>query len=511
MSTPHHPTKLTSIEEVAEFLAASQQPVFHLSRSAPHFFGVDRWVPAVHMVQLRDRWAGQHPHVFTPDSTPRRDLRGGVEVVNWLLRSEEVQQYIAAHTPHGVRPQIIATFFDEEAERLCEKLGYDLILPSIALRTHLDSKIVTTQLANSAGISSVPNVLTKIRGWADLIAQAEHAGLGTDLVLQTAYGDSGNTTYFVASESDFAPVASAVIGPEIKVMKRVNHLPLAIEAVLTRAGTIVGPCVNELTGFAELTPHTGGWSGNDSSSDTITPEVRRAASDIVRRLGDRLGVEGYRGIFEIDLLLDSDTGDLYLGELNPRISGIAPISNIVSARVIGLPLMALHLLEYAGVDFELDIDAINASLAAEPAEQWTQMIIRHVDTTAGRIISAPANGRYRLGRGPDRRAQNDLGSLEFVANERDWYGLESENDAFFLQVLAEGDIRAHGDELGVLVTRGQLQTPDRHLNDRALHLVREIQSAYSATPLSAPARAARLAGRALRAVWSRTFGRLRRG
>ena len=43
-------------------------------------------------------------------------------------------------------------FFDEETERICDELGYDLILPSAQLREHLDSKIVTTQLGDEVGV-----------------------------------------------------------------------------------------------------------------------------------------------------------------------------------------------------------------------------------------------------------------------------------------------------------------------------------------------------------------------
>ena len=65
-----------------------------------------------------------------------------------------------------MRPKIAMVFFDEETERICEELGYDLILPSASLREQLDSKIVTTELGNDAGVPSVPNVLTKVKDWA---------------------------------------------------------------------------------------------------------------------------------------------------------------------------------------------------------------------------------------------------------------------------------------------------------------------------------------------------------
>ena len=35
-------------------------------------------------------------------------------------------------TPRGVRPKVAMVFFDEETEKICTELGYDLILPSAA-------------------------------------------------------------------------------------------------------------------------------------------------------------------------------------------------------------------------------------------------------------------------------------------------------------------------------------------------------------------------------------------
>ena len=52
---------------------------------------------------------------------------------------------------------------------------------------------------------------------------------------------------------------------------------------------------------------------------------RRTAREMVRKLGDVLSREGYRGYFEVDLLRDLDSDELYLGEVNPRISGASPM------------------------------------------------------------------------------------------------------------------------------------------------------------------------------------------
>ncbi len=51
-------------------------------------------------------------------------------------------------------------------------------------------------------------------------------------------------------------------------MRRINNRPVAVEAVLTRCGTIVGPFMSELIGYKRLTPARGGWCGNE-----MFPEV----------------------------------------------------------------------------------------------------------------------------------------------------------------------------------------------------------------------------------------------
>ena len=89
-----------------------------------------------------------------------------------------------------------------------------------ALRHRLDSKIVTTQLGNAAGVPSVPNVLGRAASYPELLALADRSGLGHDLVVQMPYGDSGKTTFFIAAEEDWDATADDIRGQQLKIMKR---------------------------------------------------------------------------------------------------------------------------------------------------------------------------------------------------------------------------------------------------------------------------------------------------
>ena len=372
-------------------------PIYFFGATPFNLLGLDRWVRNFSYVSYYDAWDGAHPRVFTPSDKPYTEFESGEEINNWLLTNPEVRAFIDGGTPRGVRPKIVMVFFDRETEDICKELGYDLILPPASLREHLDSKIVTTQLGNEAGAPSVPNVLTRVEDWAGLTAAAEKAGLGDELVVQTPYGDSGKTTFFISSEADWRKHSSDIVGEEIKVMRRINNRPVAVEAVLTRCGTVVGPFMSELIGYKNLTPARGGWCGNEMYPEVLGAENRRTATQLVRRLGDRLAKEGYRGFFEVDVLVDTDTGEVYLGELNPRVSGASSITNVTAGAYADIPLFLFHILEYMNVDFDLDVDEINErweELAS--ADVWSQMILKETDDIVQRLTATPRTGQYSL-------------------------------------------------------------------------------------------------------------------
>ena len=103
---------------------------------------------------------------------------------------------------------------------------------------------------------------------------------------------------------------------------------------------------------------------------------------LTEQLGDRLAPEGYRGFFEVDYLLDVDTGELYLGELNPRLSGMTSMTNVTAGAYSDMPLFLLHLIEYLDVDYEIDVAEHQRAAGRATADEdvWSQLIIKETAT-----------------------------------------------------------------------------------------------------------------------------------
>jgi biotin carboxylase len=441
--------QLNGISEIRTFFRTNTQPIYFVGPTAFNLLGIDRWVRNFQYVVYYDSWDGAHPRVFAPSNQPYVEFESSEQISNYLLRDPEVQAHLKKR---GGTPMIVMVFFDEETEEICEELGYKLIMPSDSLRRRLDSKIVTTQLGNEAGAPSVPNVLGTADSWAELQELSESNGLGSDLVVQTPYGDSGKTTFFIKEEADWDKSSKDIIGEQLKVMKRIDNKAAAVEACITKHGTIVGPFMTDLTGYPELTPYKGGWCGNDLFPEALSPEQRALAIGHVRRLGDRLAKEGYQGFLEIDVLVDLATDEVYLGELNPRISGASSMTNVTAGAYADVPLFLFHLLEFMDVDYTIDVEEINErwrELAA--VDVWAQLIMKEPDDIVERILEAPRTGTWHL---------DEEGGLSYAGSSYDWHDVTHEDEAFFLRVYAPGDFRFKGADLGILVTKGRMQTSE---------------------------------------------------
>ena len=472
---------LTGMAPIRHFFRTNETPIYFVSATAFNLLGIDRWVRNFRFVNYYDSFDGWHPNVFVPKEQTPRAFGSIEEIVNYLLGHKEVADLIASRAVGGAagRGAGKAAFlmFDEETEELARELGLEVAFPSAALRHRLDSKIETTRLGNDAGVPSVPNAMGLGTTYRELIALADGAGLGHDLVVQTPYGDSGQTTFFIARERDWKRDEKKIAGQQVKVMKRIEPRELAIEGVITRYGTLVGPLMAELVGFEELTPYDGGWCGDDVSPELLTDKQRRVAREHTIAMGERLRREGYRGYFELDFLLDADTGDIWLGELNPRVTGASSITNVTAVAYGDMPLFLFHLLEFMDVDYQIDVDELNERWAqVQNLDEWTQFILKQTEDVTERITSAPLSGIWRMHGG---------GRIGYARRDTDWHTVTDESEAFYLRIAGVGQYRYPGADLGILVTRGRFMDAEHQLLDRARGWITGIKDQFASVPPAA--------------------------
>ncbi len=464
--------KLNGISDIRRYFYKNEEPIYFISATNFNLLGADEWIKGFKYISYIECFDGLHPNVFSPQTEmPHDEFESIEDINNYLLQHPEVQDHLKTRSTGKNAGKAMFLMFNEATEKLAKKLGLKIMFPSAKMRTFLDNKVNTNRIAEKAGVACVPYVLSPVKDYAHL--QEVSKKLGKDLVIQTPFGDSGHTTFFISNEAEFDKHAEEIIKEkEVKIMKRINCRGSAVEACVTRHGTIVAPLMTELVGFEELTPYKGGWCGNEIYPDAFTPTLRRKARKYTELFGEQLRKEGYKGYFELDFLIDQDNGEIYLGELNPRVTGASSITNHAVFALADAPLFVFHILEWMDVDYAINIRALNTRWAKqENIDSWSQIIIKHTKDTIEYITEAPKSGIWKM---------FDNGHIQFDRMDTHRRAVETENEAFFLRISREGDYLYEGADMGILVTRGRMMTDDFELTYRAKNWISAIQGKYSA-------------------------------
>jgi biotin carboxylase len=475
---------LRTVADIRHFFATQQRRTFFISPSNFNMIGMHEWVRGWHNITLLDCFDGDHPHCQpVPDDHSR--LFTGVEDVNhYLLDQPQVRALVSANKRKALPDQALFLFFDKALEQKCAELGLELALPSNRLVREVDSKLVTTEIGNAAGVRSVPNALAQVGSYAELQLLASYHDLGERWVVQTAYGDSGKTTFFIQCEADYDAVAAQIeCEDRVKIMRWVRCTGAAIEACATRWGTLVGPLLTELIGQSALTPYAGGWCGNENHSAAFTLAQRAAVQRKTQALGDALYARGYRGSFELDYLIDLDTQEIYLGELNARITGVTALTNTSDFSQAQLPLFLFHLLEFdTRVDLQLDIRQFNQALLAQGATGVSaQTILKHTQQELRIITAAPVSGVYRLG---------DDGTLTLKQASVRRRDALAADEAYVLRIQKEGEYAYRGADLAIQFLNCVIRDDAGQLNATGQRWVQALQALFETRPLNQEERAA---------------------
>ncbi len=473
--------KLRGLSDIRRFFHRNSTPIYFISATPFNLLGLDEWCGNFAYINYIDCFDGEHSSVYVPRRI-EHDAFESIEDINvYLLSHPDVQALIRSRAPKEGGPAGKAVFlmFDERCEALCEELGLEVCFPPSKLREYVDDKLNTTRIADKAGVASVPNTLAAVDGWESLREAADEAGLGDRLVVQTAFGDSGHTTFFIENEEEYAEYAEEIeAAPEVKIMKRIRCRGSALEACVTRHGTIVGPLMTELVGFGELTPYKGGWCGNEVFAEAFDRGVRQKARESAFKFGEALRDLGYNGYFEIDFLLDEDTGDVYLGEVNPRVTGASSMTNLAAFAHADAPLFLFHLLEWMDVEYELDVHEINERWAdPDNIDSWSQLVIKHRADAVDVATAAPRSGIW------EKQAD---GTLKFVRAQTHRRTVRFDERGFYLRITGVGDYLYEGADLGILVTRGRFMTDDFQLNDEAKAWINGLRALYGSQSLDTP-------------------------
>ena len=464
---------LRGVSDIRRFFQRNETPIYFISATNFNLLGADEWVKGFKFVNYIDCFDGQHPNVFVPGELPHDAFESIEDINNYLLEHKEVADYVAGRGPGG---KAMFLMFDEKTEELADELGLEICFAgAVAPAPRQQGRHHPHRRRGRRGVRAkrpgqgrlLRNAAPPIRGSGDRPGDPDPLRrLRPHHVLRL-----GRKRLAPLRRRDNPGARSE--GHEADPPARDGRRGLRYQARHHRRAADDGAC-----GLRR--PHA--LQGRLVRKRDLRRRVRRNVRQQARRatsaIGERLREESYRGYFELDFLIDEDSGKLYLGEMNPRITGASSITNHTVFALADAPLFLFHLLEWMDVDYELDVGQLNERWARpENIDTWSQLVIKHTAETVEVLTGAPPTGIWRM---------DGEGEVRFSRYDTHRRAVESEAEAFFLRISNQGDYRYEGADLGILVTRGRLMDQDFRLNERARTWIRGLKSCFETEETSGP-------------------------
>jgi hypothetical protein len=184
----------------------------------------------------------------------------------------------------------------------------------------------------------------------------------TAFVVQDSRLSGGKGTHIIRSYEDYQK-ALAVLpnkpGSEVVISDLVaGAKERSVQACVTGSAVYVGPLQKQIVSsplLANMNASGDKFCGAVIDAGDQLTAISEQAQQVVQHIGEALKKDGYKGIFGVDFLL-GESGELFVIEVNPRITGVTPLLTALYPGESGIPFYLLHILELGDYPYEITDD-----------------------------------------------------------------------------------------------------------------------------------------------------------
>ncbi len=225
-----------------------------------------------------------------------------------------------------------------QIEELCKDKGWLLLNPSAELAEKVENKITQVDW-----LGELENLLPphEIKITKDIVWNKKA------FILQWAHGHTGSSTVLVQNEKDLKALQEKFPQREARVTDFIKGPMLTSNIVVTKHALLLGNISYQITGILPFTENPLSTIGNDwSLPHTILSEAQLGQfSSIAKKVGQKMQVSGWKGLFGIDVIYDEERNLMYLIEINARQPASTSYESILQATfdLKGLTTFQAHL------------------------------------------------------------------------------------------------------------------------------------------------------------------------
>lgn len=333
------------------------------------------------------------PVTVIPGERPEKLNTSSILQLNWVRRYLQKKGRINLFVYKAATP----------LDPIIEELGVKLLSSPGWIRKPLEDKKVFREEAVKAGIQIPAGVnlnlseLTEHK-WDQLKQQ-----YGEKLVFQlTDYSTGGGQgTFFVDNREDWDRFWEFTNSPErqkelkfVNVCRRLPGRPASITGCATKYGVVTGLLQTQIIDQPELVGfrgRSGVWLGHDWNV-RFSETAQRNAEELCQKWGRHIYQKDYKGIFGLDVVVN-DRDEITAIECNSRYTGAFPVYTMLQLSQGEMPLDVWHLLEWLGVDYEMDIEEVQ-KISRQP-KNGAHIIMHNLAEKTVKVTGRVQAGVYR--------------------------------------------------------------------------------------------------------------------
>jgi hypothetical protein len=340
-------------------------------------------------------------------------------------------------------------------ENLSKQYSAKVLNPSWKLNRKYENKLSQYEVLSSIVPEAFPTTTIGILGelyYSDLIQK-----LGQEFVVQFDRGHTGDSTFFIRTESDYTKLQQSYLKRKVRVSRKIEGKAWTINASATRFGTLYHGISQQITGVPQLTNQEGGTVGNDwTKASSLEKSTQTMLREIIETVGNYMYQDEYRGMFGFDFIIDN-TGRPFLIEINARQPASTGIHSKLMLKAGLPPLLLFHIAEFLFEDIaSYEVFIQNSAKTKKPITEIlneisdqalesinaSQILIRNKSINSESFLEIPQSGIY---------SNNN----EFISKEYDLRKLEDSSQSLILTINNK-QLVSPGYEIGRIIAQRSL-------------------------------------------------------
>lgn len=433
-----------------QMLNESLNPIFYVTPDSFRSIGFEEIIPNYHLICLEDDAIAailnkKGVKVFSY----KKETGGGTPIsknTGILLSQPEVQEYIKLNSQK--QPAILYFKPSKKIEALCQENNWIRLGNTESAAQIFEDKISFYKLCLREDWSVVPGEINTL----DKLHYTSLAGkYGQRIIIQFGRGWAGQTTFLIDNENDLKKLQDEYPSREVRLTKFIQGLTFINNACVTKEEILVSPPAQQINQNDSCFGVTYGrqWPSRLSLNQEDQLE------SLTKKVGEKMREVGYRGLFGLDFLIDSQER-FYLLENNARQT--ASISFYTQYEILNkkTPFILQHINEFLKLNLP-EISDLKTKICGG------ELIIRNNKKVKTYVKDILRLGVYDF-------QENNLNFLREGCRLEDL----GNNEEFLLLVSQANNFVKPGNEIARIVVRNELLDSKGHLKEKYQNVTKKV-------------------------------------